>query len=83
MMNDDFGRTIPSTPETVDEEGEIPLHNETASAGNPTATRDELWQVQFDPDAAREVAARHLGRLIYSSHEDWSHYVFHENDPKA
>ena len=30
---------------------------------------------------AREVAARHLGRLLYSPVNTWSRYVFHENDP--
>ena len=32
-------------------------------------------------DTAREVAARHLGRLLYAPINTWSRYVFHENDP--
>ncbi len=32
-------------------------------------------------DTAREVAARHLGRLLYAPVNTWSRYVFHENDP--
>ncbi len=82
MTSDDFGTTVPATSQAV-EEDEVGLHNETDRVGNPTATRDELWQVQADPSAARVVAARHLGRLMYSSHEPWSDYVFHENDPHA
>jgi len=57
--------------------------SQLANIGDIGSTRDELWQVQFNPNAAREVAARHLGRLMYSSPNDWSHYVFHENDAKA
>lgn len=32
-------------------------------------------------DTAREVAARHIGRLLYAPVNTWSRYVFHENDP--
>ena len=32
-------------------------------------------------DTAREVAARHLGRLLYAPVNTWSRYTFHENDP--
>ena len=32
-------------------------------------------------ETAREVAARHLGRLMYEPVNTWSRYVFHENDP--
>jgi hypothetical protein len=82
MTSEDSDTMAPIAPET-DVQDDAPQQNETRLFGNPSGTRDELWQVQFDPSAAREVAARHLGRLIYSSHEDWSRYVFHENDPKA
>lgn len=30
---------------------------------------------------AREIAARHLARLMYSPVNTWSRYTFHENDP--
>ena len=32
-------------------------------------------------DTAREVAARHMGRLLYAPVNTWSRYTFHENDP--
>ena len=32
-------------------------------------------------ETAREVAAQHLGRLLYEPVNSWSRYVFHENDP--
>lgn len=32
-------------------------------------------------ETAREVAARHLGRLLYTPVNTWSRYVFHENEP--
>jgi hypothetical protein len=82
MAGEDPGETVPVTP-AADEPNDVSPRNEALETSNPASTRDELWQVQFDPNAAREVAARHLGRLIYPSHDDWSHYVFHENDPKA
>src|SRR5690348_16808534 len=30
---------------------------------------------------AREVAAQHFARLMYSPVNSWSRYVFHENEP--
>lgn len=32
-------------------------------------------------ETAREVAAQHFARLIYTPISTWSRYVFHENDP--
>jgi hypothetical protein len=32
-------------------------------------------------ETAREVAAQHFARLMYSPASTWSRYVFHENDP--
>ena len=82
MTSDDTDGTLSTTPEPSPQEewllGEAPL-----GGGNANGTRDELWRVQFDSKAAREVAARHLARLMYTSREAWSHYVFHENDPQA
>jgi len=82
MTNEEPGASTPTDAETAPET-DTPQNNDTQTFANPASTRDELWQVQFEPNAAREVGARHLGRLIYSSPPDWSHYVFHENDPKA
>jgi hypothetical protein len=84
MTNDDLGKTVPMTPAAEPQDQELeaasPQH-EAMEVGNTTSTRDELWQAQFEPDAAREIAASHLGRLMYPSYEDWSRYVFHENEP--
>lgn len=81
-MNDDSDMMHPApSPETVADDpslGEAPLYT-----GNTISTRDELWQVQSDPKAAREVAARHLARLMYTMSDSWSRYIFHENDPQA
>ena len=30
---------------------------------------------------AREIAAQHFARLLYSPVSTWSRYTFHENDP--
>ena len=44
--------------------------------------RESPADVGADADeTAREVAARHLGRLMYEPVNTWSRYVFHENDP--
>lgn len=32
-------------------------------------------------ETAREVAAQHFARLIYTPVSTWSRYIFHENDP--
>jgi len=32
-------------------------------------------------ETAREVAAGHFARLMYTPISTWSRYVFHENDP--
>ncbi|HEU4784195.1 MAG TPA: hypothetical protein VFS83_12715 [Ktedonobacterales bacterium] len=32
-------------------------------------------------ETAREVAAQHFARLMYTPISTWSRYVFHENDP--
>ena len=32
-------------------------------------------------ESAREVAAQHFARLMYTPISTWSRYVFHENDP--
>ena len=32
-------------------------------------------------ETAREVAAQHFSRLMYTPVSTWSRYVFHENDP--
>jgi len=48
------------------------MYESTASPAEVGATPD---------DTAREVAARHLGRLLYAPVNTWSRYVFHENDP--
>ncbi|HEY1391115.1 MAG TPA: hypothetical protein VGF38_21440 [Ktedonobacterales bacterium] len=32
-------------------------------------------------ETAREVAAQHFARLLYTPVSAWSRYVFHENDP--
>ncbi|HEY7343608.1 MAG TPA: hypothetical protein VH591_22255 [Ktedonobacterales bacterium] len=32
-------------------------------------------------ETAREVAAQHFARLLYTPVSTWSRYVFHENDP--
>lgn len=80
MSDNDLGITVPSTSEETSP-AEAPIHNETNRVGNPTSTRDELWVVVSDPEATREVSASRLAGLMYRSHEGWSRYVFHENDP--
>jgi hypothetical protein len=82
MTDEDLDATVPVAAE-ADAQEVFSQSTEPSKSGDSGSTRDELWQVQFEPNAAREVAARHLGRLMYSSPDDWSHYVFHENDPKA
>lgn len=82
MTNEESSVNAPNDAETT-AQSDATQTNETESLADTTNTRDELWQSQFEPNAAREVGARHLGRLMYSSPEDWSRYVFHENDPKA
>ena len=32
-------------------------------------------------ETAREVAAQHFARLMYTPVSTWSRYIFHENDP--
>jgi len=32
-------------------------------------------------ETAREVAAQHFARLLYTPVSTWSRYVFHENEP--
>ena len=81
MTSDDIAGTPPVSP-AVEASDDASLGEAPLDAGNANGTRDELWQVQSDPKAAREVAARHLARLMYRSRENWSHYVFHENDPQ-
>lgn len=66
--------------------------DQTATANGATSA-DEMSGVALASDepsalagateheTAREVAANHLTRLLYTPTNAWSRYVFHENDP--
>jgi hypothetical protein len=55
----------------------------TLDAVNDTDALEEspLDLTAQEHETAREVAARHLARLIYAPQSTWSRYVFHENEP--
>lgn len=69
---------------------------QSAVTATTTATRDkdsEAWEIASmegespatvgtaTGETAREVAAQHFARLMYSPLSTWSRYVFHENEP--
>jgi hypothetical protein len=72
-QSDQAGQTNqPAAAHTTKPGGMEIMYESTASPAEVGATPD---------DTAREVAARHLGRLLYAPVNTWSRYVFHENDP--
>lgn len=63
--------------------------SETGAVQPTTPTQDVAATGDETPNAvgmgtgetAREVAARHFARLMYTPVSTWSRYVFHENEP--
>ncbi len=62
------------TPTTQNTDGEG-LGMARIAGESPAAVGTE------EGETAREVAAQHFARLMYSPVSTWSRYVFHENEP--